>query len=88
MPFVIKIIADAAFGNVKESGQYVKQFDFEARQGRGDLFCVPNKKDAKLFGTMPEAMEYYRTQSKTQPLRPDFLPNRPLTAFTVEIVAV
>ena len=41
---------------------------------------------AHLFASMEEAMETWRRQSKAVPLRPDGKPNRPLTAFTVEVI--
>ena len=37
------------------------------------------------FVSIAEAMEYWRTVSTTVPFRPDGKPNRPLTAYTVEI---
>jgi hypothetical protein len=41
---------------------------------------------AALFADVATAMEFLNTQSCTVPFRDDGKPNRPLTAFTVELV--
>ena len=40
---------------------------------------------AMPFDTAKQALEFYRSQSKLIPLRPDGLPNRPLTAMSVVV---
>jgi hypothetical protein len=42
--------------------------------------------EAMRFPTGRAAAEVWRMQSTIAPLRPDGFPNRPLTAFTVQIV--
>jgi hypothetical protein len=37
------------------------------------------------FPSKAAALDYYFTTSKTVPRRPDGRPNRPLTAYTIEI---
>jgi hypothetical protein len=81
-------------GNVQMSsgarppGQYIKSFDPEAYDGRGDAEGTFDKREALTFTTGEDALNFWRQQSKTRPLREDGRPNRPLTAFTVEIVEV
>jgi|SRR5215831_4915616 len=41
--------------------------------------------EAMKFDSKREAMECWNTQSTVVPYRPDGRPNKPLTAFTVEI---
>jgi hypothetical protein len=53
--------------------------------GRGEITFTPNPKFARSFDNAGEAFEYWRQQSKTVPARPDGKPNRPITAYTVEI---
>lgn len=43
------------------------------------------KFEAKQFPSAVEAVEYWQAVDPTNPIRPDGKPNRPLTAFTVEI---
>ena len=67
------------------SGAYLKSFDVDAFDGAGT--CE--------WGTMQEAMQFdnfhtafdtWRTLSKVRPVRKDGRPNRPLTAFHIQIV--
>jgi len=67
-------------------GEYVKAFDFEADDGLGFGEFTPDIDAAMQFEDVAAAGEFWRTQSKTRPIRPDGQPNRPLTALSVEIV--
>lgn len=67
---------------------YLEKCDFEAEDGRGKADWTTNPNKAKRFADKAEAFEYWQTQSKTHPTRPDGRPNRPLTAYTVEIRAI
>ena len=68
-------------------GQYVMVYDptyhpeGEEYDG-GILEVTPNLAEARQFGDLVEAAEYWR---QSYGLRPDGEPNRPLTAFHVEI---
>jgi hypothetical protein len=64
---------------------YVKSFDPDVNEGGGELVTTVDKTQALQFPNPGEALRYYRQASKVCPLRPDGLPNRPLTAFTVTI---
>jgi hypothetical protein len=66
-------------------GQYVKRFDPNKFEGRGELIPTRNRDEAMVFASAEEAWDFYRQQSTTHPTRPDGKPNRPLTAFTVTI---
>lgn len=66
-------------------GYYVVDFDFDARDGRGFGTFSADVELAKRFDTLRDAMTFWRTRSTLRPYRPDGLPNRPLTAHTVEI---
>lgn len=56
--------------------------------GRGETVLTEERTRAKTFANAGEAFEFWRQQSKTVPLRPDGRPNRPLTAYTVEILPI
>jgi hypothetical protein len=64
-------------------GNYLQSFDVEAYDGRGDATFTPHISEALKFDSVSDAMECWRKQSQTRPLRPDGKPNRPLTAFNV-----
>jgi hypothetical protein len=83
---VIKILSAATGQATDFDGTYIKSFDVEAHDGRGELKCSPFIKDAKQFPDRVTAHEFWRQQSNVTPIRPDGKPNRPLTYFNVELV--
>jgi len=54
--------------------------------GVGAVETTPDKSKAMMFRDAGLAHEFWRTQSKLKPFREDGYPNRPLTAFTVELL--
>lgn len=64
---------------------WVKAFDADAFEGRGELVVTSNPDEALVFPDAPAAVLFYMTRSKVQPTRIDGLPNRPLRAFSVEV---
>jgi hypothetical protein len=91
MTCVIKI--EWLSGTVVESsgvaeGTYVQEYDPDAFSGMGELTATHDLQKAKRFASAGEAMEFYRQQSKSHPLRNDGKPNRPLTAYTVSIESI
>ena len=85
MTSVIRIVALANGGYCPYGGQWLKSYDPEAFGGQGDATFTDRIADAIHFLSVAEAMQLWATQSRTCPLRPDGRPNKPLTAFTVEI---
>jgi len=65
---------------------YLKTFDPDAHDGRGAVKLTTRKDEALRFATATECMALWLTPSKTFPRRPDGKPNRPLSAFTSEII--
>lgn len=90
MSTVIKIIGVAGFPDTPfaELGKYVESCDFEAYGGRGNVKVTTEVGKAKAFPSVAAAQDYWRTPSKVDPVRPDGKLNRPLTAYTVEILFV
>jgi hypothetical protein len=64
---------------------FLKSFDPEALGGRGWANLTDEVERAMKFATVAEAMKLWRTQPKRRPYREDGKPNRPLTAYTVNI---
>jgi hypothetical protein len=80
MACIMKIVdSDVPF-----DGLYLKAFDFEAENGRGWAEFTAKRKEAKVFPTIQDAFAFRTTVPKCKPLREDGLPNRPLTACTIE----
>ena len=89
MTCIIKVIGAEMPGGtatIPESGRYLMDFDVGAHTGRGPIPTTLDPSAAKQFANAGEALEFWKTQSRVRPHRDDGLPNRPLTAFTVEIV--
>jgi hypothetical protein len=65
--------------------RWLKSADIEAEGGRGKVEWTAIPNFAKTFDSQGEAYAFWLQESKTVPTRPDGQPNKPLTAFTVEI---
>lgn len=65
--------------------QFVKSFDAEAGEGRGFLVATPEIGEALRFASVEEAGEFYKQVPRAHPTRLDGRPNRPLTAFHVQV---
>jgi hypothetical protein len=64
---------------------YLKSYDIEAHRGRGHAEWTRDLNNAMQFVSFEHAYRAWNTQSKIRPLRPDGKPNKPLTAFSVEV---
>lgn len=87
MPYVIVAEGFANGASCPHAGEYLESFDFDGdEQGYGEF--TPDLAKAKRFADVGELMEFWRTQSRTRPKRPDGRPNRPLTALTISALRV
>lgn len=68
------------------NGEYLKSYDPEAFDGRGDVVFTANIAEAMRFDSYMAAMAFARRVPACRPLRGDGKPNMPLTAFTLEIL--
>lgn len=64
---------------------WVKSYNVDAYDGFGEIVFTKDPTQALSFPDMGAALECYRQQSTLYPLRADGQPNRPMTAYTVEI---
>jgi hypothetical protein len=65
---------------------YLKTYDVEARDGRGVSVFTTDKRDAMRFDSLRDALACWKQSPKCRPWRNDGKHNRPLTAYTVEIL--
>lgn len=81
-------ICGSALGNASEfDGQYVKTYDpHDGVHGRIEV--TADLQHAMHYDDIAAAMTEWKRINKNHPWRPDGKPNRPLTAFTVELVNV
>jgi hypothetical protein len=88
--YVIRVVALTGYhlgpGMADPSGLYFADADVEAHSGRGEATFTSDPRQAKRFANAARAMAWWRQVPEAMPVRPDGEPNRPLTAYTVEIL--
>jgi hypothetical protein len=77
-------VLERAFDGLPVYGWLVSS-DPDAFKGRGDAQFTTDPSRAKRFVDAKAALQYWRRESTVQPYRDDGKPNRPLTAYTVEV---
>lgn len=87
MTQVIRIVCMADGRPSAFDGMYLWSWDLESGF-EAALTAVPDPRSAHQFSTPAEALALWRSQSARIPKRPDGKPNRPLTAYTIEILSV
>lgn len=88
MSHVIKVLGLADGSWHAQEDTYLQSFDPDAHDGRGDAELTDDLAAAMRFENAVEAMRLWQTQSTVQPTRLDGKPNKPLTAFTIEVKQV
>jgi hypothetical protein len=68
------------------NGEYLKEYDPTAFDGYGDIVFTDLKKDAIIFDSFTEANVFINQMPNNRPLREDGRPNRPISAFTLELI--
>jgi hypothetical protein len=84
--YVIYILGFPDGAACSAAGLYVRACDVDAHAGRGKVDATPDIDRAMQFPDAFAAYTYLKRASTIQPLRDDGKPNRPLTAYTVELV--
>lgn len=82
---IMKVVGLADGRMTPVDGTYLVQMDVDARAGRGMVETSLDRTKARQFDSAAAALEYWRRPSTVTPTRPDGKPNRPLTAYTVEV---
>jgi len=67
-------------------GLFLVSYDPDANDGRGQVEWTDNVNRAMRFPDTISAFRFYRQTSKLRPTRADGKPNRPLTAFNIEVL--
>ena len=88
----LRLIELAGGGAHEATGQYVRSYDPEyhlptGEYDGGDLRTTADPAQAQQFRTAQDAIELWKSgpTCRCHGTRPDGKPNRPLTAFTVEV---
>jgi hypothetical protein len=89
MSAVIRIIERAdGVRDVTCEGRFLREYTPDGYEGRGRVTFTIDVHQARLFRDLHEAMECWRSVSRTHPLRRDGKPNRPLTIYTCEMLTI
>lgn len=68
------------------AGEYLAAFDPEAFGGRGEATFTRDLEHAKVFPDLATAWWFIGQRPTSRPTRADGKPNRPLMAFTLQIL--
>lgn len=91
-PLVVRCLGLAGRVEVVKSdgrspvGEYLAAFDAEAHGGRGEATFTRELAGAMVFPDVAAAWRFIGTRPHARPTRPDGKPNRPLMAFTLQIL--
>jgi hypothetical protein len=86
MTVVIRLVGLALGGPTGLEGTYLQSYTADGHGGRGHVVGTRDISEAKRYQTAIEAMEEWRRVSRSHPIRGDGKPNRPLSAYTIEVV--
>lgn len=91
--YVIRVVGLAGsvthlLGSRNLAGTFLEYYNPNAFGGRGAAQGTSQLDKAIVFDTVADALALWRQVSTVWPKRPDGKPNRPLTAFTVEVVPI
>lgn len=95
MTAVVRILGLVVGGPTAFDGKFLKEYD-PGRQGfdpdgrpmTAHVVVTDDIEEAMKFESMTEFHMLYRAVDPDNPMRPDGRPNRPLTAFTVEVTKI
>ena len=65
--------------------EWLKAYDPDQFEGTGGIMSTGDRSKARTFGTITEAWLCWNQVSTVRPRRPDGLPNKPLSAFTIAV---
>lgn len=75
-------------GKPPPKGQYLANYDPEAHGGLGDADWTQDLDKAMRFPDQIAAFRCWTSVPRRRPTRPDGQPNKPLTAFAIEVAPV
>lgn len=88
MSYVIKIMGYADDQPSPYDGRYVKDYDPDGFGGQGLIDTTENPREALQFPNPTRACDLYQSRSTVRPYRQDGGPNRPMSAFHIEIESI
>lgn len=87
-PVGLRIVSDATGTWQPEKPTYLKSYLPSGNRGDGMIEFTDNPRQAMSFTSARGAMALWSAQSKLRPYGDDGKPNKPLTAYTVEVISL
>jgi hypothetical protein len=86
MPVIMRLIGWADGRECPGAGKFIRTVDIQQAPMSAEWITVTaDPAKARLWPSVGDAMQTYREVLKSEPVRADGKPNRPLTALTVVI---
>jgi hypothetical protein len=85
MTAVVRIVAPADGSVHRHNGRWVARWNAHTPVGTCAIETTADRTHAKRFKSADDAERQWRTVSNREPVRADGQPNRPLTAFSIDI---
>ena len=83
----VRIIGPALPGaKLYDRVTWLRSCDFEAFHGIGHVVHTSRRSEAMVFDSFRDALAFTQRTPQCRPLRPDGKPNKPLTAYHLEII--
>lgn len=86
-PVVLRVLGSSMEGPF-ERHMYIAEFDVDAFGGFGKAVLTYDVDEAYTFPDPGSALTAIRQQSTLMPFRPDGYPNRPLMAYTSQVMSL
>lgn len=87
MSRVLRVLGLADGRSTRYAGMYLRDWRVDPRRpGIAMLTVTDDPATARVFPDVMSAIDYWRAVSPIYPVRPDGQPNRPLTAYAMEVI--
>ena len=83
--YVLRILSDYEGGSTEHDGLYIRTYDPDAFDGRGNVSTTPDPRMAAIFPNSEAAEEFWVRPSTVKPALEDGTPNCPLLAYYIRI---
>lgn len=78
----MQLMEMGSFGPGEHTGRWLVDYDPHHNDGEGRIVTTPHRSQARVFDSLLDVMELVR---EPHGLRTDGKPNRPITAYTLNI---
>jgi hypothetical protein len=84
---IVRVMCGPGGMTTPHDGRYVVRWNPHTRYGTCSVETTEDRRQARRF-TAGQALDAWRTISHVEPVRPDGLPNRPLSGLTIDMINI